>query len=622
MASMRWICLFLPSLYCLALPPSEPEILFFNRIADFWEEGEYVFAKGQMEEFLFLYPESSLSSRIVAALGDLALREKEPEKALSLYSKINDPTIASLHFLHRLQCLYLLGWNAILADECEAYLDSQKEGLVEVLQYFLIALDREILKTEGESLKTTIASRILPYTASLIEATLHPEAALSLSHLFIHLKEFEKGATVCKKQGGERMVFESALIESKYAPSLAIETFRTLAKKEGLYQQEASYNLLTLLFEQGRYEEIIASQDLFLSQVREEQKETVRELLGKTFLLQAKIWIENKRSIEAMSILEKGEEFFLAPFEKGERFRLLALCQDDDKIYCDLTEQALSFFTKENGIDLTPLHIALFNRYIKMPEALDKSAEHLFLAFLSKAPIPKNNLLYLADYYRQQKGPLKERAFSLLQEILSQSPREEEAILWMGELYLEQGKREAALSLWEKELEIPSTSQARKEISLLLAKEYAAQNEIEKALSLFDALSQDKRDLKTKAGAEACLQSVRLREKKELIPFEDLLSQLKNLILQKNIENEPLYLEGALEYIALQEKRDPSLTKKLSLLEKTKKMFTSREDLLSRDYHDKKEKDPTKEALFQKYMDLLDAQILKTEEQIDASLCR
>ena len=70
---------------------SDAEAFHLNRIADFWEEGDYQTSKNQMIEFLETYPNSTHLSSIQSALGSLYLKEKKFKEALELFSQIKDP---------------------------------------------------------------------------------------------------------------------------------------------------------------------------------------------------------------------------------------------------------------------------------------------------------------------------------------------------------------------------------------------------------------------------------------------------------------------------------------------------------------------------------------------------
>src|SRR5689334_535147 len=109
-----WWFLLIP-IVCFAQIETEEEALSLRRIADFWQEGEYLLAKNQIEEYLHKYPDSSYYDTLCAALGDLCLREKNYTTALDYYSRILDPEWKNTVFLNRMHCFYHLEWYTTLA---------------------------------------------------------------------------------------------------------------------------------------------------------------------------------------------------------------------------------------------------------------------------------------------------------------------------------------------------------------------------------------------------------------------------------------------------------------------------------------------------------------------------
>ena len=142
----------------------------------------------------------------------------------------------------------------------------------------------------------------------------------------------------------------------------------------------------------------------------------------------------------------------------------------------------------------------------------------------------------------------------------------------------------------------------------------------EEAERLFDAILASNSSPRASVAASASLLGARLKIAKaieEKLPptHPDLvkqIAQLKNLILQKTFYNEPIYLEAALDYVDLLGNldRDSVEEKKLALLFKTKEDFERRDDLLSQDYHEAREKMPRIEKVYQGYMQFIDAEIL------------
>ena len=372
------------------------------------------------------------------------------------------------------------------------------------------------------------------------------------------------------------------------------------------------------------------------------------------FLL-AKTNFEMNRLEDAMRILEEltaGD----TPFShEGNASLLLALCYRDSlknlDAFCSFAERAIE--KKANLMDLGSIHASLFNAYLLRSETnaplIEKAADHLFAAFEAKAPLQKENIFWLADlYYNQIQNDLDERlapssslvlrAVSLLEHIvrpsgaiLQPSLSLEPHFCKLGRLYSHLDRKQEAVVLLEKlaaQYHADPTSEwkCEREIDLLLGECYAAGAMEEEALRLFDVVAKEKSTLRTRIGASASLQSARLRTSKWLqqrlrsedATFSQILSQLKDLVLQRTLANEPLHLEAALDYIELQAQVNPRCPeKRIALLDKAKKDFESTGDLLSKDYHEARSRNPRKDKIFHAYMLCIEAEILVSQSNMN-----
>ena len=160
----------------------------------------------------------------------------------------------------------------------------------------------------------------------------------------------------------------------------------------------------------------------------------------------------------------------------------------------------------------------------------------------------------------------------------------------------------------------PLTSPSN-EAQLLLAENYVKKGITEPASELFDAIVISCGTGRSPVAASASLQGARLKLAKENPNLVEIATQLKNLVVQKNLEGEPLYLEAALDYVALIAKKDPA--KKVALLQKTKADFEKSDDLLSKDYHAARSQSPHKDKIYQGYMKLIHAEILAAQAAMD-----
>ncbi len=247
------------------------------------------------------------------------------------------------------------------------------------------------------------------------------------------------------------------------------------------------------------------------------------------------------------------------------------------------------------------MHLALYNAYLEL-EDIEKAASHLYTAFQMKIPISYDNLFWLAERFIAKANT--NDAIIVLESMNDKKP---EAILALSKIYHQNGRNGEAAALLES---IPDLNEA----ALLLGEIYAKEGKIEEAKTCFAKVCQDTSSLKTFVGASACLQNIRLQQ-----PSVEVLNQYKNLILQKNILFEPLYLEAALDYVTLQtQQHGNDLEKKIALLRKTKRDFENSEDLLSKDYHAAKEANHKQNAIYQSYMSFFDAELLEAQSQLES----
>ncbi len=352
---------------------------------------------------------------------------------------------------------------------------------------------------------------------------------------------------------------------------------------------------------------------------------------------------------DAMAVLQtlletdsaEGLNASIGPRE-GNAWLLLALCYRDglgdlDR-FCETAEKALS--KKADLIDPAQVHVLLFNAYLEKsrshPEFLDASAEHLYAAFKDKAQIQSQNLLWLADFYfnrlsesgdGQLADQLANKAAAILEHCLrgiGETAEFEPYVCKLAKCYSILGQVENQIALLEK-LTDPIrriSPVSEKEANLLLGEAYARKGENEKALNLFDKVIAASPTVRSAAAASASLQSARLTlssiKQSDSPDFMKVAAQLKNLVVQRTLANEPCHLEAALDYIDLQTRfeKEDKINKKLSLLTKTKDDFARSDDLLSKDYHEARSKLPRKNKIYNDYMCWIEAEILFTQAEL------
>jgi hypothetical protein len=270
---------------------SEAEALSLRRIADFWEEGEYSFAKREMEEFLIRFPESSFGDPLSAALGDLHLREGQFTEALADYAKIKDPSLLRISFGNRMQCLYSLEWYATLVDACAAELeraDLAENEREEATYYLAISLYQQMVnlgaKPDGAR---ALAERAKPYFDILMSRDHHDDIGEAFAHVCSVLKDFPKAASIyldlAKRRGdaGEMMLFQAALVQAEFDKELAAKTFADIG---GEKSREATFNRLVLMFDLMQFVAIVEGSDEWVTKVPDDKRGLTQLYIGKSLL--------------------------------------------------------------------------------------------------------------------------------------------------------------------------------------------------------------------------------------------------------------------------------------------------------------------------------------------------
>ncbi len=337
-------------------------------------------------------------------------------------------------------------------------------------------------------------------------------------------------------------------------------------------------------------------------------------------ILLAKSYYEHRKYEKAIACLQN--------LTQPNASLLLSLCyrdrDGDSKRFCEMAEKALS--NGANLIDPRQIHTCLFNAYLELSQS-EKAADHLYAAFQTKAEIETENLFWLAETYlnrlqeEETNFALANRTALVLDQIKNAEFMEPSGDLcktalhdheWivckLAKVYSILGRIEDGIALLQA---LPSPGP---EAQLFLAESYAKKGLKDEAIQLFDAIISTSAT-RTPISASASLQAVRLKLAGKTLDLAKIASRLKDLIVQKNLEGEPIYLEAGLDYVDLQSKAN--LAKKITLLQKMKFDFERRDDILSKDYHEARAKLPRKDRLYQGYMQLIDAEICAAQGKLN-----
>lgn len=277
------------------------------------------------------------------------------------------------------------------------------------------------------------------------------------------------------------------------------------------------------------------------------------------------------------------------------------------------------------------LQLHLFNAYLQLGGHEVMAAKHLTEAFLEgNLPIKWENQLWLTEYFISQAQKDKEsiaQAEMLMKRCLESS----KDLLSLESLLLKYSdllganhlttERVAILSrLVDEQKNNPTLEWKYQRKALFeLAHAHEQQGSKEEALKEYTQIIEESSQVASYTGFAALLHKTRLQlalrtENTALDP--EILNDLKELQIRKNIQSEPLHLEAALDYAKLRSQEyelELQNERYLHLLSRIKDDFLSQDDLISKEYAEERLQSPEKERLFQSYMSFVEAEILKLQ---------
>lgn len=272
---------------------SDEEAFLIRRIAEFWKDGDYKIVKIQILDFFDRYPESKFKDYFLGILGDIYLQENNYEQALNSYEHINNPEINEKIILNKLQCYYELDQFDHLALEGRPFIDKDLESLKgrEQELHFLVAEGcfRQALQEQNMEVKLSLAHEAHKYYDRLGDTPYSEAATFALAEIYAIIGENKKSADTylalaeLHPEMKEDLLFQAGILQSQFDRNAAIETFNQIKQIDGHKAQDASFNLIVLLFQNEDYNQVINSYEKIASLIPNAHQPTFDFIVGKSF---------------------------------------------------------------------------------------------------------------------------------------------------------------------------------------------------------------------------------------------------------------------------------------------------------------------------------------------------
>lgn len=376
-------------------------------------------------------------------------------------------------------------------------------------------------------------------------------------------------------------------------------------------------------------------------------KFSAEEFSSYQFLL-AKTYFELNKFNESVQAFQTYLSKDPNPASLGEGYLLTAICHQklnsNPDAFIVNAEAALKFDIP--SANKGAIHLQLFNAYLEIGD-LDKGADHLFASYiLEKHPIQFDNQLWLTNHYltklsqNSQDSLAYDRACILFEDLLKIKDPSMKVNISSEDVFLEvEALKFARILPLDKKIALLTSLtdlQGKNPLSgwkfyhqalFELGTCYASTQDVKKAIAIYDRLMRLAPKATSYFSCAASLEKSRLMlaqfksDKEE--DFQEnnpkivaILNALKDLQIQKNIHSEPIHLEAALDYAdtrTLLSQPEMRVDTALFFLNRLKSDFTSYEDPACAEYHNQREFSPDKNAIYQAYMKVIEAEILRLE---------
>ncbi|MES2198774.1 MAG: tetratricopeptide repeat protein [Chlamydiota bacterium] len=378
----------LASSIILSLSPAQPpsqDVPLLKRIRDYWKEGDFSLAKKQIGLYLEKNPTGALSEELHLLLGDLYLQEGNFTSALEEYALLERKDLKEQSFYNEALCLYETKNYKDLLNLTEI-LSSQKQltpNQVHSVRYLCAV-------SLYESKDPSVFHKAVSLFESCKQTSFYAQALPSLISLYLSHEEQEKAiecylalAKIDTTQAPD-LIFQAAILQAKINPSDALELFQNVLCSSSSYKPAAAYNTLILLYQTGRFKELIQTHEETHLLFSSKEQEEASYLTGKSLHhLQ-----ENEKAItyliQATENANFSEEMKL---EAGLMALTSASHLKNANLYKEIWDKVATFSLKEDIQIQTHLTYLNLLKPGENKEELARASQHFIQQFPSYADL-------------------------------------------------------------------------------------------------------------------------------------------------------------------------------------------------------------------------------------------
>ncbi len=269
------------------LPLTSDESLLIKRITEFWKDGDYGATKSLIKGFLNGHKESAVRDHLYAMLGDIYFKEGAYLEAAVTYEKISTTPFIESTLQNRFYCFFELKEYQSVIELSEKY--ETITPSLPVNSRLLVAEShfRKLQMSSKQEDRVTLAEKTKPLYLALISEGEADYLLFPLAEIEKIIGENKAAAdlyiNLAKKhpEKAEALLMQAAQLQYLFDLDAAEQTLKTTCELKGDKMGVAAYQRMLLLFQGGKYDEIIKQRDALSSFLPEEKQKLLDYYIGR-----------------------------------------------------------------------------------------------------------------------------------------------------------------------------------------------------------------------------------------------------------------------------------------------------------------------------------------------------
>lgn len=272
------------------LTTSLNEKIALKKLTGYWEEKDEALSETALIEFLNKYPQSAYCDQLHAMLGDLYFSQKHYPQAIEAYAQIQERKMqqrAAFRYLHSLYEAKHFEEFLACADATLKHNKFSKEER-DILHFELAEASYHLGGLRAAQEQEKLFQQAISYYKKLQGTPFEQDSLLPLAELYVFFQDYPYAVKTYQQLAkltegnAEEFLFYAGSLQVLYDKPAALRTFDQVFNLKGALSKKAGYNLLSLLFQMQRYQDVITASIHIDNHLPEDKQVIAQYYLGKS----------------------------------------------------------------------------------------------------------------------------------------------------------------------------------------------------------------------------------------------------------------------------------------------------------------------------------------------------